>query len=52
MDNTEELEYYVLYLDERTYCYFDTCSSGTPLPQVRTSSKRWKHYYEVVRALE
>jgi hypothetical protein len=44
-----ELESYVLFLDEETYCFIDHSSSATDLPDIRTGKKKWKHYWEVVK---
>ncbi|MFZ2456790.1 MAG: hypothetical protein WAX07_09970 [Candidatus Altiarchaeia archaeon] len=49
-DRISDLSTYVIYIDDRTYCYFETHGSG--LPEVRTSQKVWKNYYEVVKAQE
>jgi len=43
---------YVLYVDERTYCYFEVYASGSCLPEVRTGQKIWKNHYEVVNTQE
>jgi hypothetical protein len=49
-ERINDLSTYVLYIDDKTYCYFETRASGSSLPEVRTSQKAWKSHYEVVRA--
>lgn len=50
LDRIKYLSAYVVYIDDRTYCYFEALASGSRLPEVRTSQKVWKNYYEVVKA--
>lgn len=52
LDRIGELEAYVLYLDDTTYCGFDVSTSAAALPGIRCGTKRWKEYYEVVKAVE
>jgi len=49
-ERINDLSTYVLYIDDKTYCYFETRASGSSLPEVRTSQKNWKSHYEVVKA--
>jgi hypothetical protein len=51
-DGIDELSKYVIYIDDVTYCYFETVGSGSRLPEVRTGRKEWKSHYEVVKAQE
>ena len=51
LDRIGELDAYVVYLDDETYCRFNT-SGDARLPDILTGRKRWPAYYEVVKARE